>query len=76
MEFWANDGPASQDIKERQFRGNSRESEADDERRTYKERKIDGEGFREIAKTNSFVVLSLIQFMLKIFQFVMNITMN
>ena len=46
------------------------------ERRTYEERKIDGDGFQEIAKTVSSVVLSLIQFMLKIFQSVMNITMN
>ena len=49
---------------------------ADDERRTYGQKKIDEDGFREIAKTGSFVVLSLIEFMLKIFSFVMNITMN
>ena len=34
------------------------------------------DGFREIAKTTSFVFLSLIRVMLKIFQFVMKITMN
>ena len=60
----------------RQFQGSSGESEVDDERRTYEERKINGDGFREIAKTVSSVVLSLIQFMLKIFQSIMNITMN
>ena len=51
-------------------------SEADRERRTYRQRKIDGDGFREIVKTASSVVLSLIYFILKIFQSVMNITMN
>ena len=60
----------------RQFQGSSGESEVDDERRTYEERKINGDGFREIAKTVSSVVLSLIQFMLNIFQSIMNITMN
>ena len=42
----------------------------------YEQRKIDGDEFREIMKTASFVVLSLNYFMLTIFQFVMNITMN
>ena len=48
----------------------------DGERRTYEQRKIDGDRFREIAKTASFVVLSLIHFKLKIFQYLMKITMN
>ena len=42
----------------------------------YGQRKIDGDGFREIVKTASSLVLSLIYFMLRIFQLVMNITMN
>ena len=75
MEFWANDGPASRDIKERHFRGRGKNHKKM-ERRTYKERKIDGDGFQDITKMVSSVVLSLIQFMLKIFQSVMNITMN
>ena len=52
------------------------ESSGDSERITYGERKIDEDRFREIAKTASSIVLFLIQFMLKIFQSVMNITMN
>ena len=50
--------------------------EANGERRMYGQRKIDGDGFRDIVKMASFVVLSLIYFMLKIFQSIMNITMN
>ena len=60
----------------RHFRGIGEDLEADGERRTYGQRKIDGDGFREIAETPSSVVLSLIHFMLKIFQYVMKITMN
>ena len=40
------------------------------------ERELGHDGFREIAKTASPVFLSLIRLMLKIFQFVMKITMN
>ena len=48
----------------------------DKERRMNGHRKIHGDGFREIMKMASSVVLSLIYFMLTIFQSVMNITMN
>ena len=53
-----------------------RQTEANRERRTHRKKKIDGDGFREILKTASSVVLSLIYFMLKIFQSVTNITIN
>ena len=72
-------GLASLDIKEGIFgsvdirKGVFR---ADDKRWTYRQRKINEDGFQEIAKTASSVVLSLIHFMLKIFQSVMKITMN
>ena len=56
--------------------GGGEHSKADRERRTNGQRKIDEDGFREIVKTTSSVVLSLIYSMLKIFQYVMNITMN
>ena len=58
------------------WRFESEHLEADEERRTNEQRKIDGDGFREIVKTTSSVILSLTYFMLKIFQSVMNITMN
>ena len=45
-------------------------------RMTDGQREIGGDRFREIAKTASSGFLFLIQFMLKIFQFVMKITMN
>ena len=48
----------------------------DGKRRTYEQRKIDEDRFREIAKMTSSVVLFLIHFMLKIFQSIMKITMN
>ena len=45
LEFWANDGPASRGIKGKHFRGMRGHSEADEERRTYRQRKIDEDGF-------------------------------
>ena len=61
LEFWANDGPTSRYIKGRHFleAGDIRGAriQRQIERRTNGRRKIDGDGFREIVKTTSYVVL-------------------
>ena len=74
---WDIDGLGFRGIKRKRFQGKNEGLEADGRQGGDGYREISENGFREIAKkTDSFVFLSLIRLMLKIFQFVIKITMN
>ena len=51
--FWAIDGPVSRGIKWKEFRGRKGDSEIKE--RTYKQRKIDTDGFRERSRRRLFL---------------------